>query len=156
MDALSRIHARVLRVMDCDDLIMLIKPRHELEELSAHYISYLTLIRFLNGLMETIVDIPVVETTNSSLDPEAIHQNGIIADTRSITGYMLVCPNLKEMHLCIGIISRRGQERVRELSMTMMERRWLAGCPLSHCHVLWSSSAKLVVTTSTEGITARE
>ena len=164
IEALQQIRVRKLVVSINDyyqGLIMIITPRHELEELFIKfYGSGSAAIGLLSALMETIVNTPVIgETTDIPLQTGTANGHSINTNIQSGTGKKIICPNLKTLNLRFRVVSFPSQEmeQVRKLCTQIMEGRSRAGHPLDRC-CIWEGKKEfeddpsLVLMTSNEGV----
>ena len=161
--ALSKVHARVLRVSSytkTSQLVMAIQPRYELEELSICPYSHLMAKDFLIALTEVSVDYSLKKNTNASLDTQTISKlEDAIDHTCNHSEGKMICPNLKILGLHIQAIwSKAARDEIRQWCVEMMEGRRQAGCPLERCYIWWGSyipdwekEPSLVLFTSNEG-----
>ena len=157
-DALSKVHVRVLRLSidrQYQQLIMVIQPKYELEELSIQLPSNRMANKFLIALTEVIVDYSLTKTTNTSFDTRTIPKLPIATDHG--LERRVICPNLKVLDLWFWDVRDKKRGEVRQWCVQMMEGRGRAGCPLDRCRIWWymDNSGKgpsQVLFTSNEGI----
>jgi len=145
---LEHVHPQVLRVAIGEyyqGLIMIITPRHELEELSIKfYGSCMAANGVLSALMET-TDIPLSTET-----PNGYATTTGICDERVTR---VICPNLKSLGLRFRYVSRPNREKVRQWCVQMMEGRKQTGNPLGRCCIWWAGEGdKDSLITSNEGM----
>ena len=161
--ALSKVYTQVLRLSgrtETQQLVMVIQPRCELEELSIELDSQDMAREFLIALTEVRVDYSQKRTTNTLFDTQNIpkFENAVDQTCNQSEGEM-VCPNLKVLGLQFWTVWGEARYEVRQWCMEMMEGRRQAGCPLDRCCIWWGGygtdnwekEPSLVLFTSNEG-----
>ena len=141
----SEVHARVLRLScntEIPQLVMVIQPRYELEELSICLHSHLMAKEFLIALTEVIVDCSMKKPTKTSnFATQAIPKlEDAIEDTCNQSEGKPICPNLKILGLQCRIFGDKQRDEVTRRCVEMMEGRRRAGCPLDRCCIWWEEA----------------
>ena len=167
--ALSKVHARVLRLschIDTPQLMMVIRLRYELEELSIELHGQAMTRKSLRALTEVIVDYSLKKPTNTSFDSQTIPKlEDTIDNTCNQSEGKMICPNLKVLGLHCWTTGGKQRDEVRRWCVWMMEDRRQAGFPLDRCCIwwgdnpfirsdysaIWGKEPSLVLFTSNEG-----
>ena len=164
--ALSRVHARVLRLscrIETPQLVMVIRPRYKLEELSVELYDQAMAREFFVALTEVIVHDSLKRTTNTLFNTQGIPKlEDAIDRTFNKPEGKMICPNLKVLGFQFwGIRDEardEARDEVRQWCVEMMEGRRCSGCPLDRCCIWWDDHGidwekepSLVLTTSNEG-----
>ena len=143
LHALNKVHTRVLRLsinIETPQLVMVIQPIYELEELSIVLYSRAIAKTFLIALTDITVDYSLTNTTNTSFDTQTITKlQDTIDHTFNPPKGTAMCPNLKVLGLGLQFfdIEKEDENKVRQWCVKMMKCRRQAGFPLDRCCIWW-------------------